>query len=137
MNDYLLCIINVKYICFQIVVLEKILESPLNYKVIEPVNPKENQPWIFIGRIDAEAEAPILWPPDAKNWLIDKDSDADQDWEQEEKGVTEDEMVWRHHWLNGHEFEQAPGDSKGQGSMECCSPWGHKESHTTEFGLPR
>ena len=90
-------------------VLEKILESPLDSKEIKPVNPKGNQPWIFIGRTDAEAETPVLWPPDAKNWLIGKDPDAGNDWRQE-KGMTEDEMVGWHHRLNGHEFEQAPGD---------------------------
>ena len=84
---------------------------------------KGNQSWLFIGRIDAEAETPILWPPDAKSWLIWKDADAGKDWRQEKKGITEDEMVRRHHWLNGHEFEQAPRDSEGQGSLACCSPW--------------
>ena len=86
-------------------VLEKIPESPLNSKEIKPVNPKGNQSWIFIGRTDAEAEAPILWPPDTKGWLIGKDPDAGKDWRQEEKGTTEDEMVGWHHWLDGHEFE--------------------------------
>ena len=102
---------------FQIVVLEKTLESPLDYKEIEPVNLKGNQPWIFIGRTDAEAEAKILWPPDANSQFIGKDPDAGKDWEQEEKGATEDEMVGWHYWLNGHEFEQIPGDSEGQESM--------------------
>ena len=106
--------------CFWTVVLEKIIESPLDIK-IKPVNPKGNQPSVFIGRIDAEAEAPILWPPDAKSWLIVKDPNAGKDWGQEEKGVTEDEMVGWHHWLNGHEFEQTPEDSEGQGSLVCCS----------------
>ena len=92
------------------VVLEKTLESTLDCKVIQPVHPKGNQPWIFIGRTDAEAEAPILWLPDVKNWLIRKDPDARKDWRQEEKGMTEDEMVGWHHWLNGHEFEQALGE---------------------------
>ena len=91
--------------CFWTVVLEKTLESPLDCKEITPVHPKGNQPWIFIGRTDAEAETPILWPPDAKNWLIGKDPDAGKDWRQEEKGMTEDEMVGWHHRLNGHEFE--------------------------------
>ena len=91
--------------CFAIVVVEKTLESPLSSKEIKPVNRKGDQPWIFIGRTDAEAEAPILWPPNAKNWLIVKDPDAGKDWGQEEKGMTEDEMVGWHHWLNGHEFE--------------------------------
>ena len=107
---------------FQILVLEKTLESPLDCKEIKPVNPKGNQSWIFIGRTDAEAETPILWPPD-ENWLIWKDPDAGKDWRQEEKGTTEDEMVGWHHWLNEHEFEQAPGDGEGQRSLACCSPW--------------
>ena len=112
--------------------LEKTLESPLDCKEIQPVHPKRNQSWIFIGRTDAEAEAPILWPPDGKSWLIRKDPDAGEDWRQEEKGMTEDEMIGCHHWLNGYEFEQALGDGKGQGSLVCCSPWGHKESDMTE-----
>ena len=102
--------------CFQIVVLEKTVESPLDGKEIKPVNPKENEPWIFIGRTDAEAKAPIFWPPDVKNWLIGKDPDAGKDWGQEEKGVIEDEMVGWHQWLNGHECEQTLGDSEGQGA---------------------
>ena len=93
---------------------------------IKPVNPKGNQPWIFIGRTDAEA--PILWPPDAKCWLIGKDPDSGTDWRQE-KGVTEVEMVEWYHWLNGHEFEQTLGDGEGQGSLACCSPWGHGVGH--------
>ena len=109
--------------CFWTVVLEKTLESPLDCKEIQPVHPKGNRSWIFIGRTDAEAETPILWPPDAKNWLIWKDPDAGKDWGQEEKGMTEDEMVGRHHQLNGHEFEQALGVGDGQGSLACCSPW--------------
>ena len=107
---------------FWTVVLEKTLESPLDTKETKPVNPKGNQPWILTGRTDAEAEAPILWPPDAKNWLIWKYPDARKDWRQEEKGLTEDEMVGWHHWLNGHEFEQAPGVGDGQGSLMSCSP---------------
>ena len=102
-------------------------------KEIKPVNPKGNQPWIFIGRTDTEADIPILWPPDPKSWLIWKNPDAGKDWGQEEKGMTEDEMVEWHHWLNGHEFEQILGDDKGQGSGACCSPWGHKVSDTTEW----
>ena len=101
-------------------------------KEIKPVNPKGNQSWIFIGRTDAEAETPILWPPDAKNWLIWKDPDAGKDWRQEEKGMTEDEMVRWHHWLDGHEFEQALGVGDGQGCLVCCSSWGHKKLGTTE-----
>ena len=111
--------------CFWTVVLEKTLEIPLGNKEIKPVNSKGNQPWIFIGRADAEAEAPILWPPDAKNWLIGKDPDAGKDWRQLEKGMTEDEMVGWHHQFNGHEFEQILGDSEGQGSLACWSPRGH------------
>ena len=114
--------------CFLTVVLEKNLESPSDSKEIKPVHPKGNQPWIFIGRTDAEA--PILWPPDMKSWLIGKDPDAGKDWGQEEKGMTEDKMVG--HWLDGHEFEQTLGDSEGQGGLACCSPGGHKESNMTE-----
>ena len=106
-----------KNLCFWTVVLEKTLESPLDYKEIKPVNLKGNQPWLLIGRTDAEAEAPILWPPDVKNWLIRKDPDAGKDLRQEEKGTTEDEMAW-HHRLNGHEFEQVPGDGDGRGCLE-------------------
>ena len=93
--------------CFWTVMLEKTLECALDSKEIKPVNPKRNLSWIYIGRTDAEAEAPVLWPPDMKNWLIWKDSDAGKDWGQEEKGTTEDEMAGWHHWFNGHEFEQA------------------------------
>ena len=100
--------------CFQIVVLEKTLESPLDCKEIKPVNPKGNKSWIFIGGTDAEAEAPILWPPDAKNWPIGKDSDAGKDRRQEVKGTTEDEMAGWHHWLNGHEFGWTPGVCDGR-----------------------
>ena len=96
-------------------------------------NPIGNQSWICTGRTDAEAEAPILWPPDAKNWLTGKDSDAGKDGRQEEKGTTEDETVGWHHWLNGHEFEQSPGVGDGQGGLVCCGPWGHKESDTPEL----
>ena len=103
----------------------------LNNKEIKPINPKGNQPWLFIGKTDAEAEAPVLWPPDAKNWLIERDPDAGKDWGQEEKGATENEMVRWHHQLNGYDFEQTPGDSEGQGSLACCSPWGRKEWDTT------
>ena len=120
--------------CFWTVVWEKALESPLDCKEIQPVHPKGNQSWIFIGRIDAKAQTPILWPPDAKNWLIWKVPDAGKDWRQEEKGMTEDEMVGWHHWLNGHEFEQAPGDGEGQGSLVCCSSWGHRVRHVLVTG---
>ena len=117
--------------CFWTVVLEKTLESPLDCKEIKSVKPKENQPWIFIGRTDGEAEAPILWPPDVKSQLIGKDSDAGKCWEQEEKGMTEDEMVGWHHWLDGHEFEQTLGESEGQEILACHSPWGCKELDNT------
>ena len=108
--------------CFWSVVLEKTLESPLDYKEIQPVNPKGNHSWIFIGRTDVEAETPILWLPHVNNWLTGKDADAGKYWKQEEKGMTEDEMVGWHDWLNGHEFEQALGVGDEQGSLECCSP---------------
>ena len=112
--------------------LEKTLQNRLACKEIKPVSPKGNQSWIFIGRTDPEVETPILWPPDAKNWFTGKDPDAGKDWRQEEKGMTEDETVGWHHWLNGHEFEQAPGVGDGQGGLVCCSSWCHKESDMTE-----
>ena len=112
--------------------LDKTLENPLDSKEIQPGHPKLNQSWIFIGKTDAEAETPILWPPDSRKWLTGKDSDAGKDRRQEEKGMTEEEMVGWHHQLNGHEFEQVPGDGEGQGSLVCCSPWGCKESDMTE-----
>ena len=117
--------------CFWTMVLEKSPETPLDNKKIKPVNPKGNEPWIFFIRTDAEA--PILWPPDVKSWLTGKDPDAGKDWRQEEKGMTEDEMVGWHHWLDGPEFEQTPGSGEGQGSRACCSSWGRKESDTTEW----
>ena len=109
------------------------LLSPLDCKEIKPINPKGNQSWIFTGRTDAEAEAPILWPPHVKSWLLGKDSDAGRDWGPEEKGTTEDEMAGWHHGLDGHEFEWTPGDGDGQGGLVCCDSWGHKESDTTEL----
>ena len=115
--------------CFQTLVLEKIFENNLDSKEIKPVNPKGNQRWIFIGRTDAEAEAPVLWPPDVKSWLIGKDPDAGKDWGQEEKRVRADEIVGWHYWLSGHEFEQTPGDSEGHGSLMCYSPWGFRVRH--------
>ena len=108
------------------------LESPLDSKEIKPVHPKGNQPWIFIRRTDAEAEAPTLWPPDVKSQFIGKDPDAGKDWGQEEKRETAKEMVGWHHRLNGHEFQKTLGDRKEQGSLVCCSLWGCKESDTTE-----
>ena len=113
--------------CSWTVVLKMILENPLGCKEIQPVNPKRNQSWIYFGRTSAKAEAPILWPPDVKHWLIGKDPDAGKDWRQEEKGMTGDEMVGWHHQLDGHEFEQALGVGEGQGSLVCCSPWSCKE----------
>ena len=118
--------------CFWTVVFEETLKCPLDYKEIQPVHPKGNQSWVFIGRTDVETETLKFWPPDAKSWLIWKDPDVGKDWRQEEKGTTEDEMVWWHHWLNGHEFEQTLGVGDGQASLACCSPWGCKEFDTTE-----
>ena len=115
--------------CFWTVVLEKTLESLLDCKEIQPVHPKGNQSWVFIGRTDVEAEAPILWPPDAKSWLIWKHPDAGKDWGQEEKGTTEDEMVGWHHQLDGHGFGWTPGVGDGQGDLVCCSSWGHRVGH--------
>ena len=114
-------------------VLEKTLESHLYCKEIKPVHPRGNQSWIFIGRTDVEAEAPVLWPPDAKSWLIIKDPNSGKDWMQEEKGTPEDEMNGWHLWLTGNEFEQALRDGEGQGSLMCCSSRGCKESDTTEW----
>ena len=119
--------------CFWTVVLEKSFVSPLGSRGIKLVNSKGNQSWIFIGRTDAKAEAPILWSPDAKNWLTGKDPDAGKDWRQKEKGTTEDGMVGWHHWLDGHEFEQALGVGDEQGGLACCSPWDRKESDMTEW----
>ena len=121
----------VMYGCESWTIKKLTLESHLEYK-IKSVNPKGNQSWIFIGRTDAEAETSTLWPPDAKNWLIGKDPDVGKDWRQE-KVTTEEKMVGWYHWLDGHEFEQVLGVSDGQGSLVCCSPWGHKESDTTEW----
>ena len=119
--------------CFRTVVPEKTFESSLDCKGIKLVNPKGNQPWILTGMTDAKAEAPILRPPDAKRRLTGKDPDDGKDWRQEEKGITEAEVVGWHHWLCGHEFEQALGDGEEQGSLVCCSPWGCKELDTTEW----
>jgi len=119
--------------CFWTVVLEKTLESPLDSKEIQPVHPKGDQSWVFIGRADAEVETPILWPPDAKSWLIGKDPDAGRDLGQEEKGTTEDEMAGWHHWLDAHEFGWTPGVGDGQGGLVYCDSWGRKESDTTQW----
>ena len=118
--------------CFWTVELKKALKSPLDCEESQPVHPKGDQSWVFIGRTDVEAEIPILWPPDAKSWLIGKDPDAGRGWGQEEKGMTEDEMAGWHHRLNGHGFRWTPGVGDGQGSLVCCGSWGHKESDTTE-----
>ena len=123
---------TLKHWCFWTVVLEKTLESPLDCKEIQPVHPKGDHSWMFIGRTDAEAETPVFWPPHAKNWLIWKDPDAGKDWRQEEKGMTEDETAGWHHRLDGHEFEQAVGVGDGQGSLAYWNPWGRKELDTTE-----
>ena len=117
--------------CFWTVVLEKILESPLDCKEIQPVHPKGDESWVFIGRTDVEAETPILWPPDAKSWLIGKDPGAGKDWGQEEKGTTEDVMVGWHHQLNGCGFGWTLGVGDGQGGLACLK--GLKESDTTEW----
>ena len=119
--------------CFWTVMLEKTLESPLDCKEIKPENPKGNQSWVFIRRTDAEAESPILWPPDVKCRLIRKDPNAGKKWRQEGKGMIEDKMVVWHHWLDGHEFGQPPGVGEGQGCLACCSPWGRKKSEMTEW----
>ena len=137
-QNYWLCIMYTIYIMYNVyakelmllnLVLEKTLESPLNCKEIKPISPNGNQSWIFIECTDAGAETPILQPPDTKNWHTGKDLDAGKDWRQEEKGMTEGEMVGWHHWPNGLEFEQAPGVGDGQGSLECCSPWGRRVGH--------
>ena len=124
--------IFITYWCFWTVVLEKTLESPLDCKEIQPVHPKGDQSWVFVGRTDAEVETPILWPPDVKSWLIGKDPDAGRDWGQEEKEMTEDEIVGWHHRLNGHGSEWTPGVGDGQGGLACCDSWGRKESDMTE-----
>ena len=119
--------------CFWTVVLEKTLESPLDCKEVQPVHSKGDQSCVFIGRTDAIAETPILWPPHVKSWLIGKDADAGRDWGQEEKGTTEDEMAGWHHRLDGREFEWTPAVCVGQGGLACCSLWGRKELDTTEW----
>ena len=118
--------------CFWTVVLEKTLESPLDCKEIQQVHPKGHQSWVFIGGTDAKAETPVLWPPHAKSWLIWKDSDAERDWGQEEKGTIEDEMAGWHHGLNGRESEWTPGVGDRQGGLVCCDSWGCKELDMTE-----
>ena len=124
--------------CFWTVVLEKTLESPLDWKETQPVHPKGDQSWVFIGRTDAKAETPVIWPPHAKSWLIGKDSNAGRDWGQEEKGTTEDEMAGWHHQLDGSEFEWTPGVGDGQGGLACCDSWGRRVGHdwATELSWP-
>ena len=119
--------------CFWTVVLEKTLESPLDCEEIQPVPFTGDKSWVFFGKNDAKAETPVLWPPQAKSWLIGKDSNAGRDWGQEEKGTTEDEMAGWYHRLHGHEFKWTPGLGDGQGGLACCSLWGRKESDTTEW----
>ena len=119
--------------CFWTVVLKKTLESPLDCKEIQPVHPKGDQSWVFIGRTDVEAEIPILWPPDVKSWLILKDHDAGKDWGQEEKGMTEDEMVGWHHRLNRHGFGWTPGVGDRQGGLAYWGSWGHKEIQLSDW----
>ena len=121
-----------KHTAYDWLVLEKALESPLDCKEIQSAHPKGDQSWVFIGRTDVEAETPMLWPPNAKSWLIRKDPDAEKDWGQEEKGTIEDEMAGWHHWLDGHESEWTPGVGDGQGGLACWDSWGRKESDTTE-----
>ena len=118
---------------FRTVVLEKTLESPLDCKEIQPVHPKGDQPWIFTGRTNAEAEDPTLWPPDSKNRFFGKYPDAGKVWGQKEMGTTRGEMVGWHHWLNRHELEETLGNGEGQGSLACCSPWGRQESDMAEW----
>ena len=118
--------------CIWTALLERTLEGPLDCKELQPVHPKGDQSWVFIGSTDVEVETPIFWPPDAKSWLIWKDHDAGKDWRQKEKGTTEDEMVGWHHQLNGHGFGWSPGVGDGQGGLACCGSWGGKESDTTD-----
>ena len=117
---------------FELWCWRRLLRVPWTARRIQPVHPKRNQSWVFIGRTDAEAETPILWPPDVKSWLIGKDPDDGRDWGQEEKGTTEDEMAGWHLRLNAHEFEWTPGVGDGQGGLVCCDSWGREESDTTE-----
>ena len=129
---YIKVILSYCYLIYWTVVLEKTLESPLDCREIQPVHSEGDQPWDFVGRNDAKAETPVLWPPHAKSWLIGKDSDAGRDWRQEEKGTTEDEIAGWHHGLDGRESEWTPRVGDGQGGLACCDPWCRKESDTTE-----
>ena len=128
-NDFRYILLSLSWYLHTLYVIKNLLSIRwIAERDVKPVNPKGNQSWIFIGRTDAEAEAPIICLPDVKNWLIGKDPDGGKGWREEEKGMTEDEMVGWHYWLDGHEFEQTPGVGDGQGSLACCSPWGRKES---------
>ena len=118
---------------FELWCWRRLLRVPWTAKEVQPVHPKGDQPWVFFGRTDAKAETPILWPPHVKNWRIWKDCDAEKDWGQEEKGITEDEMARWHHRLDGREFEWTPGVGDGQGGLACCDSWGRRESDTTEW----
>ena len=122
-----------KNYCFWTVLLEKTLKRPFDCEEIQPVHPKGDQSWVFIGRTDVEAETLVLWPPGAKSWLIWNDPDAGKDWGQEEKGTTEDEMAGWHHWLDGHESHWTPGVGDGQGGLPCCGSWGHKETRLSNW----
>ena len=124
---------SLKNWCFWTAVLEKTFKSPLDCKEIQPVHPKRDQSWVFFGRTDVEVETPILWPPDAKNWLIWKDPDGGENWRQEEKGTIDDEMVGWHHQLDGREFQQALGVGDGQRGLACCGAWDHEELDMTEL----
>ena len=129
-----ICIIFFRFhiyalVCFWTVVLEKTLENPLDCKEIQPAHSKGDKSWVFFGRTDAKAETPILWPPQAKSWLIGKDRDAGRDWGQEEKGTTENEMAGWYHWLDGRGFGWTPGVGDGQGGLACCDSWGHRVRH--------
>ena len=124
--------LSAEELIFSTVVLEKTVESSLDCKEIQPVHSEGDQPWDFFGRNDTKAEAPVLWPPHAKSWLIGKDSDAGRDWGQEEKGTTEDEIAGWHRWLDGCESEWTPGVGDGQGGLVCCDSWGCKQSDMTE-----
>ena len=118
--------------CFWTVVLEKTLESPVDFEEIQPVHSEGDQPWDFFGRNDAKAETPVLWSPHVKSWLIGKNPDAGRDWGQEEKGTTEDEMAGGHRWLDGRESQWTPGVGVGHGGLACCNSWGRKELDMTE-----
>ena len=132
-NKVLVCILSFFSCSLFIKIFALLLLIIVDNNVIQPVHPKEDQSWVFIGRTDVEAETPILWPPDTKSWLIGKDPDAGKGWGQEEKGITEDEMVGWHHRLDGHEFGWTLGVGDGQAGLASCGSWACKESDTTEW----